>query len=287
MFKTKSRLSSAEIIQQKLHIGHQILPFPEIVGRLLTALKKPDVSSAALAKIIEADPALSVRLLKMANSPVYGNTIEVQSVVRATTILGFGPLKRMALTFAASSLFIGGSDAKQNREMVWNHSLGCATVARQLAKFVQSINPDDAFLAGIFHDVGKLFFYEAIPGEYSELDSSFNGEQLIEREAELFDTTHEAVGVKLVTGWRLAEQLMVAVGFHHRPNQAIAHQDMAFMINVADSLAKQAGIGSRVDADIDISQESLEHLKLNEDSIVILKEQARQEFIDTKRAYAG
>jgi len=283
MFKSKPKLSPGEIINKKLERGHQIMPFPHVVGKLLSALRDPNSSAATYAKIIEADAGLTVRLLRLANSPVYGNSHTIQSVSRATTILGNGQLKRIALSFAAKSLIAEGDAAKQRRELLWNHSLGCATVARELAQSVGSTNSDDAFLAAIFHDVGKIFFYDTIPEAYREVESC-SGKKLVQRESELFGITHEEVGIKLVTSWQLSEKLMVAVGFHHRPEEAIAHGDFARLIHVADALARQSGIGSVRDPSVVISQEAEERLGLDHDTVehVIIK--SVQKFEATKKS---
>lgn len=286
MLKIKKKaISPKAIVEEKLDNGHKILPFPQVVGQLLAALKDPNADSSTFAKIIEADAALTVRLLRMANSPVYGNSNPVQSVGRATTILGSGPLKNIALTFAASSVFAGGSkQTHDSKEALWNHSLGCATTARQLAKEAGFESHDDAFLAGIFHDVGKLFFYDAIPEVYSELDAGHSGQQLVSMEKEMLGVTHEEVGLKLVTGWQMPEHLMIAVGFHHHPKNAIAHSDLAAIVNVADTLARSAGIGSQPDSSVNVMDDALEFLGLSKEPIDSVSEQALAAFEETKQA---
>ena len=117
----------AEQIQEQLDAGHELLPFPQSVGKLLAALKDPDVTTAALSTIIEVDAGLTLRLLRMANSPVFGSSNGIQSVARATTVLGIGKLRTIALMFAASSAFSSDGPAQQQKERLWFHSLGCAT----------------------------------------------------------------------------------------------------------------------------------------------------------------
>lgn len=283
MLKLKKKaISPKAIVEEKLASGHKILPFPQVVGQLLAALKDPNSNSQTYAKIIEADAALTVRLLRMVNSPVYGNSNVIKSVGRATTILGGGPLKNIALTFAASTVFSGkGND---NKEALWNHSLGCATTARQLAKASKYASHDDAFLAGIFHDVGKLFFFDAIPEVYSELTESVSGLQLAAKETEMFGVTHEEVGFKLVTGWQMPEHLMIAVGYHHHPQNAVAHADLAALIYIADGLAKSAGIGSDPDSSTSFLEEANGFLGLSEEQIETVAEEALGSFEETKQA---
>lgn len=281
---TRSQTPAAELIQEKLNGGHHILPFPHSVGQLLSAIKDPDARIENLSKIIETDAALTVRLMRMANSPVYGCSNVIQSVARATTVLGIGKLRSIALTFAASSVFSGGSKVSNEKELLWHHALGCGTMARVLAKSCTKTSPDDAFLAGIFHDVGKLFFFDVVPEAYTELTRTVSGQQLIEREKELFGTTHEAVGFKLMIAWQLPELLGVAVGFHHQPENAIAHDELAKLIHVADALTWTAGIGSTPDSSMDVADKASEYFGLDDAALTQLMEQGIEAFEETKSA---
>jgi HD-like signal output (HDOD) protein len=281
---TGAQTSAAELVREKLKSGHHILPFPHSVGQLLNAIKDPNAKIESLSRIIEQDAALAVRLIRMANSPVYGCSNVIQSVARATTVLGIGKLRSMALTFAASSVFSGGNKVSGEKVLLWNHSLGCATMARVLAKSCGTTSPDDAFLAGIFHDVGKLFFYDVVPQAYCELAQGCSGQPLNKREDGLFGTTHEAVGFKLMNAWQLPEMLAVAVGFHHQPEKAIAHSELAKLIHVADAMARQAGIGSTADAAIDAFGKADEYFGLDAAALTQLLEQGIEGFEETVQA---
>jgi putative nucleotidyltransferase with HDIG domain len=293
MFKTKNRLSPAEVVRQKLNDDQAIMPFPQVVGRLITALKDPKVDSTTLARIIEEDPALTMRLLRMANSPMFGIANVIETVDRAVTMLGKRPLKNVALTFAASQMFSADTTTKEHKESLWCHSIGCAMVGRELASHVDAINPDDAFLAGVFHDIGKLFFIDVVPDEYIELlegegvAEGNHGDALCYIERELFDASHEDVGAKLVRSWQLPEKLMIAVGFHHRPGKAIAHGQLAKLIGCANSLAHQKGIGSSPDESIELCQETLDELGITEDMISTMTEKVAEQFQRNCSACSG
>ncbi len=196
----------------------------------------------------------------------------------AITVLGISQIRRIALSFAAKSLMVGTGEARQRRELLWNHSLGCATVARELAKSTGAIDADEAFLAAIFHDVGKLFFFDTIAEHYNELVDTCAGAELIERESELFGITHEEVGTKLITSWNLPEQLMVAVGFHHHPEMAIAHGEIAKLTHAADALARRAGIGSLCDSRINIDPDIEEAIGLDPEKLETLLTKSRKTF---------
>ncbi len=284
MFKTKNQPNPAEVVRNKLSDDQSIVPFPQVVGRLVSALKDPQVNSSTLSQIIEEDAALTLRLLRMANSPMFGISNVIETVERAVTMIGKRPLKNVALTFAASSLFTQDSTTKTHKESLWSHSLGCAMVGRGLAGHVDSLSPDDAFLAGIFHDIGKLFFFDAVPETYIDLVGTKHGEALTSNERELFDMTHEDVGTHLVKSWQLSEKLMIAVGFHHQPENAIAHRELASLVGCADALARKNGIGSEPDLSIELCPETLAFLGLNDELIESVTEDAIEKFQDNQVA---
>ena len=150
MLKRSNQISLVELIHKKLDDGHEIRPFPDAVSRLLSAIKDPNANAKTFENIVESDVALSTRVLKMVNSPLYGFSNEVHSIRQAVTLLGQKPLKNLALTYAGAAIISGDSKTKDHYEALWNHSLGCATVARIMANSVTSVDSDDAFLAGIF-----------------------------------------------------------------------------------------------------------------------------------------
>jgi putative nucleotidyltransferase with HDIG domain len=285
MLKQKNRTRSSELIESELNKAWAIQPFPRVVSQLLSATNDSNANSKSLANIIESDAALSTRLLRMANGPLYGYSNVIRSIDHATTILGIRPLRNLALTYAGSTVFAIGSVAEQ-RDALWDHSLGCATIARLLAKFVSTVEPDEAFLAGIFHDVGKLFFHDVVPREYARLAGVSSGTRLMEQEQEEFGFTHEEVGSKLATAWQLPEQLVVVVGHHHRPEQAIAHNELTAVVHVADGLARAGGVGSPIETGDNVLDIAREYLCLDKDTTESIQEQAFEMFEETKQAFS-
>ncbi len=287
MQKFQIRNSNSDLLREKLEKGHLIRPFPGVVSQLLAAFDDPNADARTFARIVEADAALSARILRMANSPIYGFSNVIRSIDHAVTILGIVPLRNLALTFAGATVFSGGEDASRYQESLWNHSLGCATVARLLAKFVAAVNHDEAFLAGIFHDVGKLFFYDVAPKEYAKLVGASWGSSLVELEQEQFGLTHEEVGARLTTGWKLPEQIMVVVGYHHRPEEAIAHQNLTALIQIADGLARAGGIGSSGEPGIDVSEAASEYLGLEASDLEAIQQQSLLQFEESRQVFVS
>ena len=285
MVRLQKTPSAAETIQKKLEEGHEIRPFPQSVGRLLSAIKNANASAADFANIIESDAALSAKLLRLANCPIYGLTREIRSVEHAVTMLGTRPLRNMALAFAGSSMMSEGKVSKQ-LDGLWNHSLGCATVARLLSKSIPTVSSDDAFLAGIFHDIGKLFFFDVAPKDYPQLAAAQSGIELRNAESELFGIAHDEVGLKLMVAWPLPDEIKVAVRYHHQPDEDFANSDLTAVIHMADALARAFGIGSDLDSSIDISDSVLERFGIQSHELFAIQHEASDLYAETRQAFA-
>ncbi|WP_419189504.1 HDOD domain-containing protein [Stieleria marina] len=263
-----------KVIEEHLKKAPELRPFPEAVTRLLSACRDTDSTSKDIESIIACDPSLSVKILRLANSPLFCPARDVHSIVHAVTLLGRSKIKSIALSAVAADMLLVGDVAKKQRQELWDHSVGCAAVASSLAKYVAGVQRDDVFLAGIFHDVGKLLFYDVVASEYDELTSDYLGRALIEEEQFLFGTTHESIGVTAANRWGLPDELLAAIGWHHRPEDNPFGHPHALIISVADDMARKWGIGSRPIPEIDLDEEVLQTIKVCEDDLAGIKNEA-------------
>lgn len=272
-------------VSERLAVNPEIRPFPSVVSRLLSAFQDETSTSRTFAKIIECDAALASRLLRMTNSPLYGLRREVRSIEHACSMLGKRSLKTLSLSLAGASMFSDGGPSLEERAELWRHSLGCASTARLLAEHVASVSPDDAFLAAIFHDVGKLILYDVIPAEYKSLSKSTYGSELAEQEQQGLSITHAEIGLRSAHAWNLAEEVKVAIGYHHFPEQAPKHFEMAALVGLADALSRNWGIGSTDASHLDVSKWT-ESLDLPPEILPALIDEARTTYQETVRACA-
>ena len=172
-------------------------------------------------------------------------------------------------------MFATGKGVAEERHRLWLHSLGCATVARVLAEERRSVASDDAFLAGIFHDVGKLFLFDVDPQSYGSIAADENS-VLVERE--VYGVTHEEVGQKSAHSWGLAENIKVAIGSHHCPKDATTHEEFVMLISGANDLAKYWGIGTRSVQDEELVARIIEKTGLSPAGLDQLHERVTSQF---------
>lgn len=187
---------------------------PEVARKVLERVAHPETTPAQLQEIIETDPALTARILKMANSPFYGIPRTVRTLSTAIMILGFRCLRNLVVAATARGLYRVQSPLER---MLWEHAMGVAVAARVLAREVHFPDPEEAFLGGLFHDVGKLLFLHRFPQEYPELiDRAYQeGEEPDEVERAFFGFAHPDVGSILIRTWQLSEELELSVRYHH------------------------------------------------------------------------
>lgn len=284
MFISPCSESLSRSLAQKLDERPEIRPLPAVVPKLLVALQDTSSPIGLIASIIESDPALAVRLLRIANSPLYGIRTEIRSIEHACSLLGMRALKSLALSVAGAGMFSRGSTASKERTALWEHSLGCATIAKLLAESIPSVTKDDAFLAGIFHDVGKLLFLDVIPEEYARLTDSYLGRELADHEQSHFELTHEQIGLRWAHAWNLPEGIKMAIGFHHQPAESPNHADLVNAIHIADGLARSYGVGSPSTVDVTLARETKERYGLDAAAVENLQRDAHVLYKETKLA---
>ncbi len=146
------------------------LPTPKGVAlELLKLVRHPEASLGAIAAVVEADPAISTRLLKLANSPHAGACQEVASVNRAVGLLGMKAVTRLALCFSLLHDNRTGRCASFNYDLFWSDSLGRAAAARVLVRRLHLVAPDEAFTCGLLCQIGRLALATVFPAEYGRL----------------------------------------------------------------------------------------------------------------------
>ena len=144
MLRVEEKRRLTNLVRQRVKEKQEVRPFPAAVTQLLAACDDGNTTTKTFEEIIECDAALAGRLLKLANSPLYGCSSEIRSIAHAAAILGIRNLKRLALTVAGGTLFNDGSSEPSTlQRSLWSHSLGCATVARLISRLSGAIAPDE------------------------------------------------------------------------------------------------------------------------------------------------
>jgi len=212
---------------------------PHVLIRLLNACQQDTACFDTLAEIITKDAVLSAKVLAVANSPVYGKSHELTSLKQTLLFLGLDTIKSIAITACVQQFFSRYSKEKSRfLKRFWEHTLYTAIVAKSLAKLTSYSNPEEAYLAGLLHDIGKLIFENYSQHEYSVLVyTDTSSEELLKREYEKYQITHDDIGARLLEIWGIPDVISEAIKYHHAQTLDIieAHQ-LVKIINLSNSL---------------------------------------------------
>jgi len=206
-------------ILSRLDQADEIYSLPQTLLEILQAVENDNWSAKSMAAIISKDTGLTARILRMANSSFYAQGRgDITTVNRAILVLGVSMVKCLALSTA---IFNPPREIKNKLSFdihtLYTHFLSTAIASRQLAEEVHYPKPEEAFTAGLLHDVGVLFILRISPEQYNKiLENDECGESLIDKEQEAFGTDHAEVGYLIARRWQLPSVLQNAIGNHHR-----------------------------------------------------------------------
>jgi putative nucleotidyltransferase with HDIG domain len=223
---------------------------PEIHLQLTEMTTNPRVSVGEVAALVSRDQAITARLLRVVNSALYGQRRDITTIERAIVILGFRELRAALLAAAVFEHFRDiGSCIGLDIVDFWRHSVAVSETARLLAERLGGIAPDEAFTAGLLHDVGKLIEVKYFPDDVARLVLLARTENLTWAQCErrLFTTDHARLGAFVLKHWRLPPVLVEAVRRHHDPRHAPGQGVMAALVHVADHMvheqqSREAGV---------------------------------------------
>ncbi len=204
--------------QAKLRSAWKLYSLPQTLAEIIRISDEFEPNSGELTKVILRDPALTTKLLKLANSAAYGQVRNVKTVNQAIVLLGFRSVKSLALSTAIYDLFAENSEQLGERIcLFWRHSLEVAVYAQQLAGRIDYLVKEEAFVAGLLHDIGLIILADVFGEEYTEiLDTPLRGESFCGLEDRKLGINHTEAAGRLFTDWGLPDSLVDAVGAHHQ-----------------------------------------------------------------------
>jgi putative nucleotidyltransferase with HDIG domain len=219
---------------------------PLFYSRLDEAINNPRSSITDIGKIISEDQGLTARILKLANSPLFGYFAKIETISHAVTIIGIQQVRDLALALSVMDVFTGIPKELINMEQFWRHSIATGLTAKLIATSQRESNLERFFVAGILHDVGRLIMLIKIPELYVEMfeECRSKGRLLheVERERLLFD--HAEVGGQLLRKWKIPPSVAEPVEFHHRPQRAEHYPRETSLLHLADIFAHALQIGN-------------------------------------------
>ena len=256
---------------------------PDIPLKVRQMLDRGNVTSEQLAKVINADVVLSTRLLRVVNSPLYRTARQVDDVKAAITRLGNSNVRSIVTTLAMEQLFqhkLASPMKMKFLEQIWSHSINVAALSHVIAREYTSIKADEAMLAGLIHDIGKLPILE-----YSDLIPELaENEQAMDK---ILSVLHTKVGTLTLRAWKFSSDLvMVAAEHENLQRDPGVDGDLTDVVLIANLL-------SHVGTEHPLTKEdwseipSFQRLALTPEESIAILNNAREEIAGIKQLFAA
>lgn len=236
-----------------------------VAARLNDMVKSPTTSANDVGDLISQDVALTTKTLKLVNSSFYGFPKKINSITHAIVILGFNKVKNIALAASVLETMNRKTEIAFDYQGFWEHSIGTAICTEALARALKSEYVEDAFVAGLLHDLGKLIVVQYFPEEYLKVRALIDNTNIpmFEAENEVFGFNHSQPGQWLTEKWNFPDSLTSAIRMHHNPLMARQHRDLIWLVHVGDIFARALCVGNGGDPFIPELDETLwERMKL-------------------------
>lgn len=279
-----------QVVSSAIREISHIATLPEITMKIVELVESPKSTAQDLHKVISNDPALCSRILKVVNSSFYGLPGQIGSINRAIVMLGLNAVKNIAIAASLAKLFRGGDLTPTfSAKDLWTHSNVTAAAAKILANSLKLGLSDEAFLAGLVHDIGVMVEMQFDRNKLLEVlrkvgadSKGIPANDMLAAEQEVFGANHQDFGAGLCEKWKFPKTFGFVTGYHHRPMELAAeHRTIVSLIYVADRLAADSGQGFRQDmVSTAIDPEVRDSLKLTNEKLDEVRAQLQAQMQD-------
>lgn len=253
---------------------------PAIIASLMGLTSDLNADIDKISQAIMTDQSLTARVLKLSNSSFYGRAKEINSLKEAVILLGFKTLR--SLVVAASTHGLYTSTGGEDHNKLWEHTLAAAIASRVIAKILNHPQIEEAFIAGLLHDIGKLVLLQKKEKDYKEIIRTVEESKgkFIEAEDEKFGFNHTDAGLLVLHKWSFPTDLINAVFEHHDPIDLDQENiRLSYIVNVGNLLAKKIPVGFNDYCPEDLSRSaSFKHIGLDPEQLELMEAQMAEEF---------
>jgi putative nucleotidyltransferase with HDIG domain len=264
---------------------------PVVATKVMQLIESENASAEELAKVVSSDPAVAARVLKISNSSFYGCQRQIQTLSHAIMVLGFGTLKSVVVAASVKQVY---KPYGLTEKMLWQHSFGAGLAARVIANTTKLVNEEEAFLGGLFHDIGKIILNSLDNKQFQMVvQKCFNeGLSFLDAEEQIYSYNHAEVGGLVIKKWNFPSILMHAVLKHHSFNFAEDEDKylirLTCVVGLSNLFCHKLGIGVREPEENLVLHESVPavSLGLNESRIAEMLEKVSQAFEKDKSFFS-
>ena len=230
----------AEVIKDIERQINNLPAFSVVVSKVLRVVDNPISSARDIEKVVKYDQVLASKILKMANSAYYGYAGKISTLSQGVVILGLNTLRALLLTASANKIMnrkLLGYRLEEGR--FWEHSVLTALGSRDLANKLRYKNPEEAFVGGLLHDIGKLVLDRHVLKNRGIIEDIINkeGVPLTEAEREVLGINHANVGRRMAEKWNFPPVLSEVINFHHEPERARENKELVAVVSIINAVS--------------------------------------------------
>jgi len=232
-------------IWEQVTAGAKLISLPDIYLRLRDVLDDPEFSMSDVADVIGRDPGMTTRLLRLVNSAFFGLASKIETVTRATSLLGTQQVHDLVLATSVTETFDGISSDVMDMSRYWRRSVHCGVLSRLLANKCNVLDSERLFVAGMLRDIGHLIMYQTVPELSLQAmeQASETGQPLFKVEQEVIGLNYARVGGALMRQWDLPRSLTQATEFHVEPGRTEENALETAIVHLAALMAESADAG--------------------------------------------
>ena len=277
-------MSTAKIFIEKFNDIH---PLPHVVTTLSRLIADSESTMKDFEEVIQMDPILVSRLLRLVNSPFYGLAQPVNSIGRAVAFLGMKNLHNLVVADAMKNIFIAkDTNLIFSKKRLWLHCAAVSICSKMVAERIFGINGDDAFLCGILHDFGLLVEEQVEPEAFHTICATCSStDLLLDMEQQAFSTNHCEICYNMTREWNMPVTIQEAIRDHHLLSDTLEPSSLTGIIQISEYISSQQGHSTLPDMAVQISPPLLEHLQDNLDEYTVLIEDIPDEMAKAQSIY--
>jgi putative nucleotidyltransferase with HDIG domain len=231
-------------VKQLIEQIHTLPTLPSIAERILSLVNTDDTSTTTIVETIEEDPAISSKVIGVANAALFRTGNPVATVRDAVMRIGFTTVRSIALSISMLTILKPPGQEQQKRyRHLFRHSVAVGIIARDISLRLRWRSNENTFTAGVLHDLGLIVLNIYAPDLFTKLlEGAARGGYLDTLEEKTMGISHGEVGALIAERWQLPAELHDAIRYHHAPSRAARYRLMVALIHVSDAIASRSGI---------------------------------------------
>lgn len=245
------RCESAKAARIVKAIG-DLPPMPHIAAQVMEKLSDEDSAPREIQELIIRDQALAARILKVANSPYFGASRSIATLRDALLFMGFDSIRSLVTAAVMKGMF---SNVGLSEKLLWEHAVGCGFAARKVGEEVGFQPREEAYLAGLMHDIGKTALFLRAPVVMQEIMQEVynDGADFLDIEQRRLGFTHADVGGIIADRWHFTNDIENAIANHHQPDQAWSARKLTQIVGMANSICHKLVVGPTRKPNLDLT----------------------------------